>query len=231
MAVLWGQVLRDAGTDLPDRDRFVLAKGHAALALYGCLRWRGLIDDAAFHSYCKDGSLLGAHPEYGLPGVEVGTGSLGQGLSVGCGLAYALRARRSPARVFVLVSDAECNEGQVWEAAMFAAHQRLNNLIVIVDVNGMQAMGATASILDLSPMARRWQAFGWQTQEVDGHDEQALLAALTTGIDPDHGPAVVIARTVLGKGVSFMENRVEWHYRNLTPELTGRALEEQGVCS
>jgi len=226
MAVLWSKVLRDPGGADPERDRFILAKGHAALALYGVLRDRGLLSEQQFHTYCKDHSLLGAHPEFGLPGVEVATGSLGQGLSVGCGMAYALKLRGSAARVFVLVSDAECNEGQVWEAVMFAAHRRLDNLIVVVDLNGMQAMGATNSILDLTPMARRWEAFGWQTLDIDGHDEDALLSAFTSGMTKRTGPVAVIARTALGKGVSFMENRLEWHYSNLTPALASAALQE-----
>jgi transketolase len=224
MAVLWGRVLRDPGTADPDRDRFILSKGHAALALYGVLRDRGLISEEQFHTYCKDGSLLGAHPECGLPGVDAATGSLGQGLSVGCGMAYTLKQRGSPARVFVLVSDAECNEGQLWEAVMFAAHHRLDNLLAVVDLNGMQAMGATGTILNLSPLARRWEAFGWDAVEVDGHDEDELLIGFTTAIAGRRGPAVVIARTTLGKGVSFMEDRLEWHYRNLTPELARDAL-------
>jgi transketolase len=228
LAALWGGVLRAPGTDDPDRDRFILSKGHAALALFGALRWRGLIDEAMFHTYCRDGSPLGVHPEAGLPGVEVSTGSLGQGLSVGCGIALALRRRRSPARVFVLLSDAECNEGQVWEAAMFAAHQRLDNLVALVDVNGMQALGRTRDVLDLDPMAARWRAFGWHALDVDGHDLGALVAALTSGLEGRRGPAVVLARTVLGKGVSFMEDRLEWHYRNLSAELAGRALTEVG---
>src|SRR5262249_40401218 len=125
LAVLWGRVLRSPGSADPDRDRVVLAKGPAALARSGALRWRGPVEDDTFRTYCKDDSLLGVHPEDGLPGVEVGTGSLGQGLSVGCGLAYALKRRGSPARIVALLSDAECNEGQVWEAVMFAAHHRL----------------------------------------------------------------------------------------------------------
>jgi transketolase len=229
MAVLWGRVLRAPASGEADRDRFILAKGHASLALYGAMRYLGILDEDVFHTYCKEGSLLGAHPEHGLPGVEVATGSLGQGLSVGCGLAYALKQRGSPARVFVLLSDAECNEGQVWEAAAFAAHHGLDNLIAIIDLNGLQALGPTRAILDMNPMARRWQAFGWQAVEADGHDEASLFAALTDGIAGHGGaaqPAVVVARTVLGKGVSFMENRLEWHYRNLTPELAEQALEE-----
>jgi transketolase len=224
MAVLWGRILHRPATNDPDRDRFILAKGHAALALYTAMRWLGLLSSEDFLTYCKDGSILAAHPEWGLPGVEVATGSLGQGLSVGCGLAYALRQRASRAKVYVLLSDAECNEGQVWEAAMFAAHHHLDNLIAVVDVNGMQAMGQTADILDLSPMGPRWRAFGWHDQEVDGHDEAALYTALTDGLASRQGPAVVLARTVQGKGVSFMEDKLEWHYRNLTPELAGQAL-------
>lgn len=226
MAVLWEHVLHEPGSDDPERDRFILAKGHAALALYGALRARGRITETQFRSYCHDDSQLGVHPECGLPGIEVATGSLGQGLSVACGIAYALRLRGSAARVFVLVSDAECNEGQLWEAVMFAAHHRLTNLIAIVDGNGMQAMGPTADVLNLAPLAPRWQAFGWQIQEVNGHDEAELRRAFTSDISNRTGPAVVLARTVLGKGVSFMESRVEWHYRNLSAELAGAALQE-----
>jgi transketolase len=228
MAALWGAVLRDPGSSNPDRDRFVLAKGHAALALYSALRYLGLIDEATFHTYCRDGSLLGAHPEPGLPGIEVGTGSLGQGLSVACGQALALARRGSPARVFALLSDAECNEGQVWEAAMLAAHHRLGNLVALVDCNGMQALGRTEGILNLNPLAARWSAFGWHALDVDGHDPEALVAALTNGLASQHGPTVVIAHTALGKGVSFMEDRVEWHYRNLSSELADAALREVG---
>jgi transketolase len=229
MAALWGRVLRRPASNCPDRDRFVLAKGHAALALYAALRYLGLIDEETFYTYCADGSLLGVHPEPGLPSVEVGTGSLGQGLSVACGLALALRRRGSPARVFALLSDAECNEGQVWEAAMLAAHRRLDNLIAVVDCNGMQAMGRTRDILNLDPLARRWEAFGWQAREADGHDPEAIAAALAA--DGAGRPAVVVARTALGKGVSFMENRLEWHYRNLSPELAEQALRELADCA
>jgi transketolase len=228
ITVLWGAVLRDPGTDAPDRDRFILSKGHAALALYAAMRWRGLIGAEEFGQYCEDGTLYAAHPEFGLPGVEVGTGSLGQGLSVGCGLAWSLRRQRSDGRVFVLLSDAECNEGQVWEAAMFAAHHRLTNLIALIDLNQMQALGDTRSIIDMHPMVERWRAFGWHAIEVDGHDIASLLSALTDGVAARTGPAVVVCRTALGKGVSFMENRLEWHYRNLSPELAASALQEIG---
>jgi transketolase len=223
VAVLWSGVMRGPGTADPDRDRFVLSKGHAALALYGALRFNGLLDEKTFRTYCGDGTALGCHPEHALPGIDVSTGSLGQGLSVGCGLAYGLRRQGRLARVYVLISDAECNEGQVWEAAMFAAHHRLGNLTAVVDLNRLQALGDTRGILDLTPMAARWQAFGWEVFDVDGHDPEALHQALTMR-SPSPRPRLVVAHTHLGQGVPFMRDRVEWHYRNLTPELAGQAL-------
>ena len=227
VAALWGAVLRQPGTTLPDRDRFILSKGHSALALYAAMRWKGVIDAETFHGYCRDGSRLGVHPEASLPGIDAATGSLGQGLSVGCGMAFGLRLRNSAGRVYVLVSDAECNEGQVWEAAMFAAHHGLANLTVVVDLNGLQALGSTKHILDLHPLGDKWRAFGWECHEVDGHDLAVLLQVLETPtIKPGDRPRVVLAHTVLGKGVSFMENRFEWHYRPLSDCLYATALAE-----
>lgn len=225
VAALWGRVLRHPASGLPDRDRFVLAKGHAALALYAAMRYRGLLDAATFNTYCEDGSLLGVHPERGLKGVDVATGSLGQGLSVACGLAYALKLRRSPARTFALLSDAECNEGQVWEAASFAAHHALDNLVAVIDLNGMQAMGKTRTILNMGSMAARWREFGWDARDIDGHDAGALAEALG-GAAGRGVPTVLVAGTVLGKGVSFMEDQLEWHYRTMTPEQADQALRQ-----
>jgi len=224
MAALFGGALRDPGTRLAQRDRFILGKGHAALALYGALRWRGLLDEATFRTYCGDGSLLSVHPDHSLAGVDVSTGSLGQGLSIGCGLALAFVRQQNPARVCVLMSDAEVNEGQVWEAAMLAGHHRLQALRVVLDWNGLQALGQTRQVIDLDRPAALWESVGWDSREVDGHDIEAVHAAVTTVGAPR--PRVVIARTVLGKGVSFMENQLDWHYRNLTPELAERALAE-----
>jgi transketolase len=224
MAALWEGTMRYPGTPAEDRDRFILSKGHAALALYAALRWKGILDEATFRSFCRDGSLLGVHPHHGVPGVDVSTGSLGLGLSVGCGLAHGLSLKGHPSRVYVLVSDAECNEGQVWEAAMFAAHHGRSNLVAVVDLNGMQALGHTREILALD-MVRLWSGFGWDTVAVDGHDIDALLAAFHPSPRADR-PRAIVASTVLGKGVSFMEGRLEWHYRNLTPELARRALDE-----
>lgn len=227
LAVLFEDVMRYPGTDREDRDRFVLGKGHAALALYAALRLRQVIDEETFQTFVADGSMLGVHPEAFLPGVDVSTGSLGQSLSIGCGLALGLRERHPSSCVYVLISDAECNEGQIWEAAMFAAHHRLDNLTAVLDLNGLQAMGRTADVLRMDGIATRWEAFGWDVIEVDGHDVQAMRHALAPA-NGARAPRMVIARTVLGKGVSFMEDRYEWHYRNLTPELAALALQELG---
>jgi transketolase len=225
VAVLWGGLMRWPGTENPERDRFILGKGHAALALYAALRFEGILDEKTFWTYCKDDSLLNVHPERELAGVDASTGSLGQGLSLGCGMALGLRLKGLGGRVFVLLSDAECNEGQVWEAAFFAAHQKLSGVQVIVDLNGLQALGHTKDVLDLQDLAGLWRAAGWEVESVDGHDLAALRRALER---PGAAPRVVLARTVLGKGVSFMEGRLEWHYRYLTPELGERALAELG---
>ncbi len=230
VVVLFESVMREPGTRGPARDRFILGKGHASLALYCALRERGIVDEETFRTFAGDGSLLGVHPEVFLPGVDVSTGSLGQGLSIGCGLALGMRERGLDSRVFALLSDAECNEGQVWEAAMFAAHHGLSNLTAIVDLNGLQAMGRTKDVIDLDAMASRWAAFGWDAVEVDGHDVAALGATLSAP-GTSGRPKMVVARTLLGKGVSFMEDRIEWHYRNLTPELAAQALAEIGAGS
>jgi transketolase len=227
LAVLYGGVLRIGEAREPERDRFVLSKGHAALALYAALAATGRIDRALLGTYCGEGSLLGAHPEHALPGVDFSTGSLGQGLSLAAGAALAARRQRSPRRVFALLSDAEQNEGSIWEAAMFAAHHRLANLVALVDVNGQQALGYTHDVLDPGPPSRaRWEAFGWDVHEVDGHDHDALAATIEELDTAEGRPHVLLASTVFGKGVSFMERRIEWHYLPLTEELHRQAVEE-----
>lgn len=200
----------DRAADL--RDRFILSKGHAALALYAALHLQGRMDKSVLDTYCGNGTLLGVHPEKDLPGVDFSTGSLGQGLGMGAGAALAMRLKGHPGRVRVLMSDAELNEGSTWEAVMFAAHRKLGNLDVILDLNGQQALGFTRDVLDLSSQVPRWESFGWDVREADGHDPDALhanLAAMARGQDR---PQVLLARTVCGKGVSFMESRIKWHY-------------------
>ena len=212
VAVLYGRAMRVADPTDPDRDRFVMSKGHAALALYAALHERGWIDSETLAGYCTDGTLLGVHPDHHVTGIDFSTGSLGQGLAFGTGAALAAKLAMSDRRVFVLVSDAECNEGSLWESAMFAAHHQLSNLVAIVDVNGQQALDHTQHVLDLSPLDRRWSAFGWHAEVVDGHDVGQLARALTAEASSPPKPRVVIARTTFGRGVSFMEGQIKWHY-------------------
>jgi len=226
IGLLYGEVLRISSPEDPERDRFVLSNGHAALSVYAALFLKGWLSQEQLDSFCTDGSALGVHPEYGLRGVDFATGSLGQGLSFAAGAALAARLHRSPRRAFAMVSDAECNEGSLWEAVMFAAHQKLSNLIAIVDLNGQQALGYTRDVLSLEPMAARWRAFGWDVHEVDGHDVLALqktISQLDSGATPPH---VIIARTVFGKGVSFMESQIKWHYWPVSEEEYHQALKE-----
>jgi transketolase len=224
IAALYGRAMRVTDPADPDRDRFVLSKGHAALALYAALCERGWIDEATLATYCGDDTILGVHPDHALPGIDFSTGSLGQGLAFGAGAALAARLSGSDRRVFVLVSDAECNEGSVWESVMFAAQHKLANLVAIVDANGQQALDHTARVLDLSPLEQRWAAFGWRTHVVDGHDLGQLTGALTS--TSAGAPQVVVARTVFGKGVSFMEGRIKWHYMPMNDDEYRQAVAE-----
>jgi transketolase len=201
----------------PDRDRFVMCKGHAALALYATLRLAGRLSADELETYMADGSRLAVHPNHVLPSVDFSTGSLGHGLSIAAGAALAARLQGSRRRVFALLSDAECNEGSVWEAVMFAAHHRLDNLVALVDENGQQALGFTRDVLALEPMADRWASFGWEARAVDGHDPAAIREAV--GRPSPGRPQAVIARTTFGKGVSFMERPIRWHYTQARAEL------------
>jgi transketolase len=226
LAALFGEVLHVLDCDDPDRDRLVLSKGHAALALYAALHAAGRMSRAELDSYCQDGSLLGGHPEQAVPGIDFCTGSLGHGLSIAAGAALAGRLKGSARRSFAVLSDAECNEGSVWEAAMFASHQKLANLIAIIDANGQQALGHTRDVLDLEPMPDRWAAFGWDVHEADGHDPTGL-ARLIAGMDDREGPPhVIVARTTFGKGVSFMEGQLAWHYWPMNQDQFAQAIQE-----
>ncbi len=217
--------------DAPDRDRFVLSKGHAALTLYAALHLRGWISPEQLDTFCGDESQLGVHPERVLRGVEFSTGSLGTGLSLGTGAALGARLAGSNRRTCVLLSDAECNEGSTWEAIMFAAHHKLSRLVAVLDLNGQQAFGYTNQVLDLSPMADRWRAFGWYVIEMDGHDVPALKSALALGNGAQDKPTVIIAHTTFGKGVSYMERQIKWHYLPMNAEQFEQAMREIGEGS
>jgi transketolase len=230
IGALYGGVLRISQPDDEGRDRFILSKGHAALALYAALHLQGWITAAELGTFCGNGSHLGVHPEYALRGVDFSTGSLGQGLSFGTGSALAARLRGSSRRVFVLLSDAEYNEGSTWEAAMFAGHHHLANLVAIVDLNRQQALGYTADVLAIGSAADQWAGVGWDVQEIDGHDEQGIIehvAALDTKEGPPH---VLIAHTTFGRGVSFMENELQWHYLPMDDDQYSVAMREIGAA-
>jgi transketolase len=228
VAALFGGALRGEGAN---RERFILSKGHAALALYAALYETGRIDLATLETYCGDGSALGAHPEHALEAIDFSTGSLGHGLSFAAGAALAARILGSARRTFVLLSDAELNEGSVWEAAMFAAHQRLGSLVAIVDVNGQQALGYTREVMDLEPLGSRWEAFGWSVYDVDGHDVDGLRDVLDSLDCASSHPHVVLARTTLGRGVSFMEDQTGWHYWPQSEEQFACAVAEVAAAA
>lgn len=213
-----------------DRDRFILSKGHGCMSYYATLAERGYFSHSLLATYATNGSRLAEHPSpQGVPGIEVATGSLGHGLAFGAGLTLAGKIDGRAGRTFVLLSDGECDEGTVWEAAMFSAAQRLDNLIAIVDYNKLQAMGRSTEITALEPFADKWRAFGWATREVSGHDLGAIVDGLEQLPWNPGQPSVLIAHTVKGKGVSFMEDEVEWHYRPPSDDDLARALDEIGA--
>jgi transketolase len=205
-------------------DRFILSKGHAAGSLYIALWSRGLIDDAELTSFHKDNTRLAGHPPAsGLPLVDFATGSLGHGLSLAAGTALAMRIKNTAGRVFCITSDGEWQEGSTWEALIFAAHQRLSSLTVMVDQNGLQGFGGTADIASMAGMHDKLAGFDIDLAEVAGHDLAALRSALLSEHDR---PLVLLMQTIKGKGVSFMENQMDWHYRPLTDELYAQAIQE-----
>jgi len=194
-----------------DRDRFVLSKGHCCPVLYACLGRRGFFDVAELNTLRKFGSKLQGHPDMNkCPGVEMSTGTLGNGLGCAVGMAIAGKVQHKAHKVFVLLGDGECQEGSVWEAAMCAAHHKLANLIAIVDVNRLQILGTTAQIMNVAPLADKWRSFGWKVLEIDGHDMDQVLATLNDAKRME-GPVAILAATVKGKGISFMEDVVKWH--------------------
>lgn len=214
------------------RDRFILSKGHGAPALYQVLARRGFYAQTDLFRPDHGGGLFGEHPPTpdDLPGIEAATGSLGHGLPMAAGMALAGRINKHGYRVFALLSDGECNEGAIWEAALFAAAKRLGNLAAIVDFNKWQATGRSEEVMALGPLADKWRSFGWDTLEVDGHDMEALLAALGRLPNGSGKPVAVIAHTVKGRGVSFMEDDNNWHYRIPTKDEVLAAKRELGVA-
>ncbi len=212
----------------PERDRLVLSKGHCAPIVYAALARRGYFDPAVLSTFRKTGSILQGHPDFRkTPGLDMTSGSLGQGLSVGLGMALASRQSRVNYQVYVLMSDGEMQEGMTWEAAMAASHYQVGNLTVVVDRNNLQVDGFVNDVMAIEPLAEKWRAFGWRVVEIDGHDVAALLEAFTERrANADSSPWVFICRTVKGKGVSFMENVMEWHGGTLTDDQYRQAMTE-----
>lgn len=225
LAVLYSDILRLDTEHWENRDRFILSKGHCVMAQYAAMHQAGLITDEELNSFEDSDSWLFSHSTMNVTrGMEFSTGSLGQGLSLGVGTALALRRKGlSEPRTFVLMGDGECDEGQVWEAAMSAAHYKLNNLVAIIDANGMQVDGHTHEVLGQGDLTSKWSSFGWKAREVDGHDPEALRQVLTEHQDC---PLAVIARTIKGKGISFMEHAVAWHHGRLGRKQFDLAMSE-----
>lgn len=212
-----------------DRDRFVLSKGHAAPVLYATLAEKGYFDKSELTSLRKINSMLQGHPDMkGIPGVEMSTGSLGQGFSVACGMAMASKLDDAPWRVYALLGDGEVQEGIVWEAAMSAAHYKLDNLVAFLDYNGLQIDGETEKVMNINPIVDKFKAFGWNVVEIDGHDFDQIFAVLDVAKETVGKPTMVIAKTIKGKGVSFMEHAAGWHGTAPSDDDVRKALEELG---
>jgi transketolase len=228
LAALFFSVMRvdPERPDWEERDRFILSKGHAAPVYYAALARRGYFPEELLQTYDHLDSPLQGHPDMHCPGVDMSSGSLGQGLSVGVGMALGLRLRSIAARVFVLLGDGELQEGQVWEAAMAAPKFGLDHLVAVVDDNRVQLMGDTADVMPIEPLADKWRAFNWHVLEVDGHDPAALVSACAAAAQVEGRPTVILARTVKGKGVSFMEDTHTWHSALVTEDLKAKALRE-----
>jgi len=210
-----------------NRDKFILSKGHAASALYAVLSKRGFIEKEILDTYYTDGSPLSGHPKKdSVPGIEASTGSLGHGLSIGCGLALSDKNDNRKCKTVILMGDGECNEGSVWEAAMFASSRNLNNLITIVDNNKLQGLGRVDEVTGLYLLEDKWKAFNWNVKEINGHDFDAIYEALIEAYESKGKPTVIIAHTIKGKGISFMENKLEWHYKSPNEEQYKSAIGE-----
>lgn len=214
-----------------NRDRFILSKGHSSVALYSVMHLRGFMDKETLLTFRQNTSILAGHPDMKkVAGVEMSTGSLGHGLSVGVGMALAAKIDRKKYKTYVLMGDGETQEGAVWEAAMSAGHYKLDNLVGIVDRNRMQIDGFTEDIMTLEPYRKKWEAFGWEVRGIDGHDFSQIIKALKSAPFKKNKPSLIIANTVKGKGISFMENKCEWHGKALKDKYAKIALNESKKC-
>ncbi len=232
LAVLYQEVLRvnPCQPQDPDRDRFILSKGHCCAALYAALALRGFFPEDELQTFGQDASRLMTHVSHKVSGVEFSTGSLGHGLGFGCGKALAAKRQGWNWRVFVMLSDGEMDEGSNWEAILFAPHHRLDNLVVIVDYNKIQSLGSVKEVLDLDPLADKFKAFRWSVKQVDGHNHDEIRSALASIPFESGKPSCLIAHTIKGSGVDYMENQLLWHYRTPNAEQVQRALKQLGCA-
>ena len=228
LAVLYADVLKfdSADNQYPERDRFILSKGHSCVALYATLAHSGYFPVDKLDSYGKDGSKFLSHTSHYIPGVEISAGSLGHGLPIACGLAFAAKRKKETWRTYVLVGDGEMDEGSNWEALLFGAQFNLDNLCLIIDYNKIQSLGFTNEVLNLEPLKSKLEAFNWNVLSIDGHNHIELLAAFDNANQTTGKPTVIIANTIKGKGVSFMENKLLWHYKSPNEEQYIQAVEE-----
>lgn len=229
MAVLYGQILQidPSQPRWPERDRFILSKGHAGACVYATLAECGFFPVEKLADHYQDGSNLSGHVSHkGIPGVELSTGSLGHGLGIAAGMALAAKRQQKRHRVFCMLSDGECDEGSVWEAILFAAHHKLDNLHAVIDYNNIQSLATVADTLGLEPLVDKWKAFGWSVRELDGHDHTAIKTTFSDLPDTPSRPTCIVAHTTKGKGVSFMENSVLWHYRSPQGDEYKQAMKE-----
>ena len=228
LAVLYGEILRvcPEQPDWAERDRFILSKGHSCTGVYAALALRGFFPLAELQTYGQDGSRLMSHVSHKVPGVEFSTGSLGHGLPFGCGKALAAKRQKKNWRTFVMLSDGELDEGSNWEAILFAPQHRLDNLVAIVDYNKIQSLGSVKEVLDLHPLAEKFRAFNWAVKEIDGHNHDEISASLKSLPFEPGKPSCLIAHTVKGKGVDFMEGKLQWHYSSPKPDQLKEALRQ-----
>ena len=233
LAVLYGGILNldPSHPEWPDRDRFILSKGHGASTVYAALAERGFFPKEWLETYYLDDTHLPGHVTHSVPGIEASTGALGHGLPIGSGMALAGKYDNKGYRVCVVLSDGDCDEGSTWEAALFAHQHKLDNLVAIIDYNKIQGYGRTSEVIDLEPLPDKWQAFGWSVREIDGHNHAEIEKALQAVLFETGKPGCIVAHTIKGKGVSFMEDDVAWHYRSPDDEQLKQALAELGVTA
>lgn len=228
LAVLYNNILKidPSKSEDPSRDRFLLSKGHACTSLYATLGLKGFFDIKELETYATDGSRFLSHTSHYIPGVEISAGSLGHALPVSCGLALAAKKKKENWKTYCLVSDGELNEGSNWETILLAPQLKLNNLILIVDYNKIQSFGFVKDIIDIEPLFKKFECFNWETYEIDGHDHQQLIDTFKACDNDNPKPKVIICNTIKGKGVSFMENKLLWHYKSPSEQEYAQAINE-----